>query len=75
MVVIASFGAAADPSTGVDQTAQWAKPHLAAALLGVSWLVWSFLLIGGYIGRQHSAIEKIMTLVRERRAALGLNAG
>ena len=75
VVVISSLGAAADPSTGVDGTAAWATPHLWAALLGISWLGWSFLSIGGYIGRQHAAIEDIMRLVHERRVSLGLTAG
>lgn len=72
VVVIAALGAAADPSTGVDETAAWAPRHLAGALVGIAWLLWSFAGIGRYINRQHAAIEEIMRLVRQRRGELGL---
>lgn len=67
-----ALGAAADPSTGRSDTADWVTPHLLAALLGMVWLVWSFWAIHGHLVEQHRVISEVLEHVGKRRAANSL---
>jgi hypothetical protein len=73
VVGLAALGAAADPSTGMQNTADWVLPHFLASLAALAFLVSSFLVQGWNIRAHYQVISDIMAEVRRVREALGLS--
>lgn len=76
-VGVVSFGAMADPGTGLNLPPlfgyfSWATVHLITALLGVAFFLYAARLQLACVRRNHIVIEEIMAAVSEIRVAKGL---
>jgi hypothetical protein len=69
MVGIVALGAAADPGTGRAGTQAWATPHLIGALLGTTWISFSFILQRNLILANHQVIADVMEQVEAKQLA------
>jgi len=72
VVCVAALGAAADPGTGLPNTAEWVLPHFLAALAALAFLGVSFFVQAANIRAHYAVIGDIMTEVRKAREARGL---
>jgi hypothetical protein len=72
VVAVAALGAAADPGTGLPNTADWVLPHFLAGFLATAFLAYSFFVQGANIRAHYDVIGDIMTEVRKARQARGL---
>mgnify|MGYP002622776861 FL=1 len=77
-VGVVSFGAMADPGTGLNLpplfgTISWATVHLLTAILGVAFFLYAFRLQLRAVRANHAVIEEIMDQVSEIRVAKGLD--
>src|SRR5687768_11851380 len=72
IVGVVALGAAADPGTGMENTADWVLPHFLGSLAALAFLVLSFFVQGSNIRTHHEVIKDIMTEVRRLRDARGL---
>ena len=69
---ISALGAASDPATGIEGTAQWVTPHLFAALAGICLIGYCLYSLWASIVQNHHLVRRIMNEVRTRRAKAGL---
>jgi hypothetical protein len=72
VVGVAALGAAADPGTGLPNTADWVLPHFLAGLAAMAFLAFSFFVQAANIRAHYGVIGDIMTEVRKAREARGL---
>lgn len=72
VLLIACFGAAADPGTLRETTAAWVQPHLWSAVIGTALIAAALHLQWRYIGDQQSLIEEIVVAVHDIRVERGL---
>ncbi|MDA7979731.1 MAG: hypothetical protein MPJ50_13270 [Pirellulales bacterium] len=77
-VGVVSFGAMADPGTGLNLDPlfgifSWATVHLLTAILGVTFFLYAAKLQLAAVRRNHAVIEEIMDAVSEIRVARGLD--
>jgi hypothetical protein len=75
VVGLTALGAAADPGTGMANTADWVLPHFLAALVAIAFLVLSFFVQAGKIRAHYEVINDIMREVRRVREERGLAVG
>lgn len=73
VVGIAALGAASDPGTGRADTAAYAQIHLAAALLGLAFIGWTYYRAWLNIVGNQAVIQKIVDAVAEIRRERGLD--
>lgn len=76
MVAVAALGAAGDPAAAIQVQppgdVPWSTVHLAAALLGTAFLVFSFLMLWLAIEQHRRVIADILAEVRRIREEKGL---
>jgi hypothetical protein len=72
IVAIVAFGAASDPATQIESSANWVTLHMIVAILGTMWLSVSFLSQAGLIGAHYDIINEIVAAVEVRRTEIGL---
>jgi hypothetical protein len=72
IVGVAALGAAADPGTGLPNTADWVLPHFLAGLVAMAFLGFSFFVQAANIRAHYGVIGDIMIEVRKAREARGL---
>jgi hypothetical protein len=72
VLLIACFGAAADPGTLRETTANWVQPHFWAAMLGTMFIAFALWRQWGYIGDNQRLIEEVVAAVHEIRVKRGL---
>jgi hypothetical protein len=72
VVGVAALGAAADPGTGLPNTADWVLPHFFVALAAMAFLALSFFVQAANIRAHYDVIGDIMAEVRNAREARGL---
>jgi hypothetical protein len=72
IVGVATLGAAADPGTGLPNTADWVLPHFFAGLLAMAFVGFSFFVQAANIRAHYGVINDIMFEVRKAREARGL---
>ncbi len=73
VVVVAALGAASDPGTGRADTASWANIHLAAALVGLLFIAWTYYRAWLNIVGNQAVIQQIVDAVADIRRARGLD--
>ncbi len=74
VVGVSSLGAAADPGTGRDGTADMASVHLVAALAGAAIIAWTYYAAWLNVAANQGVIERIVAQVQQIRQARGLDA-
>ena len=74
VMLIVGLGAASDPGTLRTTTPQWVKPHLFAALFGITWIAISLMVQVIKIRDNTEVVDKILTLVHQIRLERGLDA-
>ena len=72
IVGVVALGAAADPGTGMQNTADWVLPHFLGSLAAIAFLVLSFFVQGSNIRAHYEVINDIMAEVRRVREERGL---
>jgi hypothetical protein len=72
VVGVIALGGAADPGTGLPGTANWVMPHLIGALVGVGFIVWTFIVEAQRIHAHHAVITDILSEVKRIRSERGL---
>jgi hypothetical protein len=72
IVGVVALGAAADPGTGMQDTAEWVLPHFLGSLTAVAFLVLSFFVQGSNIRAHYEVINEIMAEVRRVRVERGM---
>ena len=72
IVGVVALGAAADPGTGMRDTADWVLPHFLGSLAALAFLVLSFFVQGSNIRAHYEVINEIMVEVRRVREVRGL---
>ncbi|HEV2973313.1 MAG TPA: hypothetical protein VGY55_25320 [Pirellulales bacterium] len=72
IVGVIALGAAADPGTGHPGTETWVIPHLIGALVGLAFIVWTFVIEAQRIRAHHEVITEILSEVKRIRAERGL---
>jgi hypothetical protein len=72
IVGVAALGAAADPGTGLPNTADWVLPHFLSGLVAMAFLGLSFFVQAANIRAHYGVISDIMTEVRKARESRGL---
>lgn len=73
VIGIVALGGAADPATGLPDTAGWALPHFAVALGGVALIAVAFLRQASFIQRNSELVDRIVGRVRQIRQQRGLD--
>jgi MFS family permease len=73
IMVVVVLGAAADPATGMEHTADWVVPHYLAALAALAFLAFSFFVQASKIRQHYDVINDILAEVRRVRAQRGLD--
>lgn len=71
-VGISALGAAADPGRGHPGTEDWVYPHLAGAILGIAFIIWTFIIEAIRIRAHHEVITDILAEVKRIRLERGL---
>jgi hypothetical protein len=71
-VAISALGAAADPGRLQPGTENWVYPHLIGALVGVGFIVWTFIIEAQRIHAHHAVITDILGEVKRIRTERGL---
>ncbi len=71
-VGISALGAAADPGRLQPGTENWVYPHLIGALVGVGFIMWTFVLEAQRIHAHHVVITEILAEVKRIRTERGL---
>lgn len=74
VMLIVGLGAASDPGTLRTTTPQWVKPHLFAALFGITWIAISLMVQVIKIRDNTEVVDNILTKVRQIRLERGLDA-
>lgn len=69
IVAIAALGAAADPGTLRETTANWVAPHYWTAIIGICVIAFSLHKQASAIRRNQDLIDRVMRLVQEARSA------
>jgi hypothetical protein len=72
VLTVGAFGAAADPGTLRETTAAWVAPHYWAAAIGTAALGVALWMQAIAIRRNQDLIERVVSAVRDVRAARGL---
>jgi hypothetical protein len=72
IVGIAALGAAADPGTGMENTAQWVLPHFVVGVAGIAFVALAFFAQATNIRAQYDVINEIVVQVRKIRIERGL---
>jgi hypothetical protein len=75
VIVIIALGGAADPATMRQNTKAWAYWHLLGAVLGIAFVVWTYLVSWNNIMANHVIIEQIVAKVSSVRRDRGLDIG
>jgi len=73
ILVVITFGAAADPGANFGQAHIWVTPHQIAAILASGFIALALFVQVGTIGRNYEVIEAIVAEVERIRTAKGLN--
>jgi len=72
ILMIVAFGAAADPGTLRETTAQWVKPHMIVSIVGTILIVWAILAQSRNLRRNANIINQVVAEVQRERQARGL---
>jgi hypothetical protein len=72
MVGVVALGAAADPGTGMQHTADWVLPHFVAGLGALAFVAFSFFVQATNIRAHYDVIGEIVAEVRKVRIERGL---
>ncbi len=72
VVGVGALGAAADPATGLPNTIHWVTPHLIGALLGMTFIAYTFFVEWNNIHTNHLVITDVLAEVQRIRAEQGL---
>ena len=73
MVGVVALGAAADPGTGLPNTAEWVLPHFLGSLAIVGLLGVAYIVLATNIRAHYGVINEIVTEVRRIRRERGLD--
>lgn len=73
VVGIIALGAASDPATGRQGTADWVPWHLAAAMAGIALVAWTYFAAWNNVLAQHAIIQALVEKVAEARRRQGLD--
>jgi branched-subunit amino acid transport protein len=73
VVGVSALGAASDPGTGRNDTAEWTDIHLVAALAGICLIAWTYYRAWLNISENQRVIERIVGQVRQIRDERGLD--
>jgi hypothetical protein len=73
VLLVAAFGAAADPGTLRPTTMRWVLPHYLTALGGGALLAFAFWIQARFIEQNTDLVERILSQVRLIRAERGLD--
>jgi hypothetical protein len=73
VVGIIALGAASDPATGRQSTAEWVSWHLASALGGIALVGWTYFAAWNNVHAQHAIIQELVEKVAEARRGQGLD--
>jgi hypothetical protein len=73
MVGVVAMGAAADPGTGLPNTAEWVLPHFLASLAIVGLLGVAYFVLASNIRAHYGVINEIVAEVRRIRQERGLD--
>jgi hypothetical protein len=74
VVGVIALGAAADPGTGRPNTEAWAGWHLAAAVVGIAFIAWTFVIAWNNVLANHTIIERLVSEVAQVRRQRGQEA-
>ena len=74
VVAVGALGAASDPGTGRADTASMASVHLAAAVVGIVFVAWTYYQTWLNMDANQAVIERIVAQVSQIRLRLGLDA-
>ena len=74
VVGIIALGAASDPGTGRPNTEAWAEWHLAAAILGIAFIAWTFVIAWNNVLANNTIIERLVAEVARVRRQRGQEA-
>ncbi|MBW3596823.1 MAG: hypothetical protein KY475_06050 [Planctomycetes bacterium] len=69
---VIALGAASDPSSGVQDSAEWVAWHYAVAVAGVAFIGWSFLTQARNLAANYQVITEVVADVRRIRQEHGL---
>lgn len=72
ILAIVAFGAAADPATLGESTAQWVTPHMIVAMVGTCIIIGSIMLQAMNLQRNAEIINEVVAEVQRERLARGL---
>ncbi|MDZ4820721.1 MAG: hypothetical protein SGJ20_17280 [Planctomycetota bacterium] len=72
VVGLVALGGAADPGTGMPNTADWVMPHFLAGFLVLGFVCLAFWMIAEKIRAHHQVITEIVAVVRQIRLERGL---
>jgi hypothetical protein len=72
ILAIVAFGAASDPGTLGESTAKWVTPHMIAAMVGSSVIVFAICFQAMNLHRNAQIIEEVVGEVQRERVARGL---
>ena len=73
MVGVVALGAAADPGTGLPNTAEWVLPHFPGSLAILGLLGVAYIVLAANIRAHYDVINQIVTEVRRIRRERGLD--
>jgi hypothetical protein len=73
VVAIIALGGASDPATGRPGTEAWAQWHLLAALAGICFIAWTYLVAWNNIQANHAIIEQLVAEVARIRRDRGMD--
>ena len=74
VVGVIALGAAADPGTGRPNTEGWTEWHLAAAVVGIAFIAWTFVIAWNNVLAHHAIIERLVSEVAQVRRQRGQEA-
>ena len=72
ILIIVALGAAADPGTLRETTADYVVPHSTAALIGACAIVWALMVQALNLQRNAEIIDEVVAEVHRERLARGL---
>jgi hypothetical protein len=73
IVGVIALGAASDPATGRRNTEAWTNYHLAAAIGGIAFVVWTYIASWNCVVANHAIIEGLVANVAKVRRERGLD--
>ncbi len=74
VVGMGALGAASDPSTGSQTTADWTMIHFLSAFVGLVFIGYTYFIAWNNIAANHEVIQEIVTQVKNIRDERGLDA-